>query len=86
MMEYFSFFLLAAYGLVVFVVGFLWDARQHRRGAADVSAEVQAGGMLWDQRTAHALYDQGYEDGKKGVTKTGFFGQLLEKSERHEKK
>jgi hypothetical protein len=86
MRDYFSFVLLAAYGLGVFLVGYLWDAKRYRRGASDSAAKPQAGGALWKLGPTDAVYDQGYKEGKQGTTKTGFFGEPLEKSERPEKK
>jgi hypothetical protein len=44
MTEYFSLLLLGGYGLVLFVVALLWDAKQHQRHVADAHGTVPGGG------------------------------------------
>jgi hypothetical protein len=76
MTEYFSLLLLGGYGLVLFVFGLLWDAKQHQRHVAEAHGTVPAGGgtpYRWAKGELRLAYDRGQEEAKK----TRFFGELL---------
>ncbi len=76
MTEYFSLLLLGAYGLVLFVVGILWDAKQHQKHVAEAHGAVPAGSGT-PYRWAKGELQLAYERGQQEARKTGLFGELF---------